>query len=187
MEICNAKPTDIDAVLKLHYKYQVDSIKDEDKKDGFVTTPFTKEQLTRLVESENGLFIAKTNDDEVVAYVMAASWKFWSAWPMYKFMINDLDKTSFAGISLNILNSYQYGPICLDKSVRGTGLLERIFLFSLKEMSERYDVLVTFVNKNNPRSVEAHIRKLGLSMIKEFNYNNNECYELACHTKRSET
>jgi len=33
---------DIEATLKLHAKYQVDSIKEEDKKDGFVTTPFTK-------------------------------------------------------------------------------------------------------------------------------------------------
>ena len=37
---------DIEATLKLHAKYQIDSIKEEDKKDGFVTTAFTKEELT---------------------------------------------------------------------------------------------------------------------------------------------
>ena len=37
-----AELSDIDKVLELHYKYQVDSILEEDKKDGFVTTPFTK-------------------------------------------------------------------------------------------------------------------------------------------------
>jgi len=80
---------DIDEVLKLHYKYQIDSIKEEDKKDGFVTTPFTKEQLTKLIKEEQGLFIT-LKDDEVVAYVMAASWEFWSAWPMFAYMIKDL-------------------------------------------------------------------------------------------------
>jgi hypothetical protein len=66
---------DIDNVLKLHYRYQIDSIKEEDKKDGFVTTAFTKEQLTELIEKEQGLFIA-LQDREVVAYVMSASWQF---------------------------------------------------------------------------------------------------------------
>ncbi len=70
---------DIDEVLELHYKYQIDSIKEEDKKDGFVTTAFTKEQLINLIEKEQGLFIAKI-DNKVVAYVMAASWQFWLAY-----------------------------------------------------------------------------------------------------------
>ena len=84
---------DIDKVLKLHFKYQIDFISDEDKKDGFVTTPFTKEQLSELIEKEQGLFIA-LKDDEVVAYVMAASWKFWSVWPIFAYMIEHLEPTA---------------------------------------------------------------------------------------------
>ena len=38
-----ANVQDIEKVLKLHFRYQVDSIKEEDKKDGFITTAFTKE------------------------------------------------------------------------------------------------------------------------------------------------
>lgn len=75
-----AELLDINQVLDLHYRYQTDSIAEEDKADGFVTTPFTKEELTDLVIKENGLFIA-INDGVVVAYVMAASWDFWSVWP----------------------------------------------------------------------------------------------------------
>jgi len=72
MEYKVASIDDIDATLKLHAKYQ---IKEEDKKDGFVTTAFTKEELTQLIEQEQGLFIAKEGD-EVLAYVMSASWQF---------------------------------------------------------------------------------------------------------------
>ncbi len=46
MEYKIATVEDIEATLKLHAKYQIDSIKEEDKKDGFVTTAFTKEELT---------------------------------------------------------------------------------------------------------------------------------------------
>lgn len=174
---------DIDEVLELHYKYQVDSIKEEDKKDGFVTTAFTKEQLTNLIKKEQGLFIAKI-DNKVVAYVMAASWQFWSVWPMFAHMIKNLPNLEYLNQKLSVDNSYQYGPICIDKSVRGKQVLERIFDFSRAHMAKRFPILVTFINKINPRSYEAHTRKLGLEVICEFEFNNNHYYELVYDTSK---
>ncbi len=178
-----AKLSDIRKVLELHYKYQVDSIREEDKKDGFVTTPFTEEQLTDLINKEKGLFIG-VKDEKVVAYVMAASWDFWSAWPMFAYMISDLPNLEYLGRTLSVENSYQYGPVCIDKSVRGTGVLEEIFDFAREEMSKRYPILVTFVNKINPRSYHAHTRKLGLQVIQEFEFNGNRYYELVYDTSK---
>jgi hypothetical protein len=183
MEFKIANRDDVDGVLKLQFKYHVDSINKKDRKDGFVTTSFTKEQLTELVEKEKGLFIALKNG-EIVAYLMAASWGYWSEWPMFKLMIKDLPKLHYLGNELSVKNSYQYGPICIDKSVRGTGLLEKLFDFSREEMSKKYPILVTFVNKGNSRSVEAHIRKLGLTVIHEFDFNNNSYFELAYDTSK---
>jgi len=171
-----AKVEDIDAVLALHQKYQIDTIKEEDKKDGFVTTAFSKEELTQLISEESGLFIA-VKDEKVLAYVMSASWKFWSKWSMFRFMVEDLKSHPYKGVQLNHQNSYQYGPICIDKSVRGSGILESIFAFASKEMSQRFEYLVTFVNKKNPRSFEAHSRKLGLKVFREFEYNGNNYFE----------
>ncbi|MDH3353582.1 MAG: GNAT family acetyltransferase [Chromatiales bacterium] len=182
MQLKVADISDIDDTLKLHYKYQVDSIAEEDKKDGFVTTPFTKEELTSLVNDEQGLFIAK-KDDRVVAYVMAASWGFWSKWPMFAFMIKDLPNLQYHGQILSTENSYQYGPVCIDKSIRGSGILEQIFDFAKQKMSSRFPILVTFVNKTNGRSYEAHVRKIGLDVIQEFEFNDNHYYEMACLTK----
>lgn len=172
-----AKVSDIDGVLQLQKKYQIDTIAEEDKKDGFVTTSFTKEQLTKLIEEEQGLFIAE-NQDGIVAYVMAASWQYWSAWPLFAYMIQDLPNLEYRGQRLSVENSYQYGPICVDKSVRGSGVLEKIFELARKEMAKRFSFLVTFINKINPRSYEAHTRKLGLELLQEFDYNSNSYYEL---------
>jgi hypothetical protein len=182
MQLKVAELSDIDGTLALHNKYQVNTIAEDDKKDGFVTTSFTKEELTALIEKENGLIIGKKNG-RVVAYVMAASWDFWSKWPLFAFMIKDLPNIQYHGQTLSTKNSYQYGPICIDKSVRGTGVLEQIFHFAKEKMSKRFDILVTFVNKTNRRSYEAHKRKLGLDVIQEFNFNNNSYYEMACLTK----
>lgn len=172
-----AKVSDIDGVLQLQKKYQIDTIAEEDKKDGFVTTSFTKEQLTKLIEEEQGLFIAE-NQDGIVAYVMVASWQYWSAWPLFAYMIQDLPNLKYRGQRLSVENSYQYGPICVDKSVRGSGVLEEIFELARKEMAKRFSFLVTFINKINPRSYEAHTRKLGLELLQEFDYNSNSYYEL---------
>ena len=176
-----AEIKDIEGVLKLHAKYQIDTIKEEDKKDGFVTTSFTKEELTLLIEQEKGLFIA-VEGDEVLAYVMAASWAFWSRWKMFAYMIDTLPKLFYHGTQLSVENSYQYGPICIDKRVRGTSVLQNIFSFSKSEMSKSYPILVTFINKQNPRSFAAHSRKLGLEVIHEFKFNDNQYWELGCYT-----
>jgi len=179
-----AELSDIEATLKLHAKYQVDGILDEDKKDGFVTTSFTKEELTELITKEQGLFIVKEGE-AVLAYVMAASWDFWSRWPMFAHMIKDLPNLEYLGQRLSTENSYQYGPISIDKSVRGTSILNNIFNFSLWHMSKRYPILVTFVNKINPRSYEAHKRKLGLEVIQEFSFNGNAYWEFVYDTSKA--
>jgi len=183
MQLRVAELADIDNILELHFSYQINSIAEEDKKDGFVTTAFTKEQLTSLIDDEQGLFIA-LEDDRVIAYVMAASWQFWSIWPMFEHMIKDLNNLEYLGQKLSVDNSYQYGPVCIDKTVRGSGLLEKIFDFAREEMSKRYPVLVTFINKTNPRSYEAHVRKLGLEVIQEFEFNDNNYYELVYDTSK---
>jgi len=177
-----AELSDIEATLKLHRKYQIDTIKEEDKKDGFVTTAFTKDELTELIEKEQGLFIAKEGN-EVLAYVMSASWDFWSQWEMFQYMIADLPNLEYKGQKLTTKNSYQYGPICIDKRVRGTEVLSKIFQFSLAKMAKRYPILITFVNQINPRSFQAHHHKLGLDIIQEFEFNGNRYWEMGCLTK----
>lgn len=181
VELKIATLNDVDEVLKLHYKYQINSISDEDKIDGFITTAFTQTHLTNLIQDENGLFIACV-DDKIVAYAMAASWAFWSQWPLFEFMIENLNDSTHLDQQITIDNSYQYGPVCVDKAVRGQGVFEKIFNFSLAQMSKRYPIMVTFINKINPRSFEAHTRKTDLEVIKHFQWNNNNYYKLACKT-----
>jgi len=172
---------DIEGVLALQQKYQISTIEKSDKKDGFVTTSFTYDQLKSLALKEKGLFIAIENK-EIVAYTMSASWGYWVEWPMFKFMLEELPQLNFHDQKLTSKNSYQYGPICIDKAYRGTGLLESLFDFAKQEMGKNYPIMLTFINKNNPRSFEAHTRKLKMEIINEFRFNDNEYYELALET-----
>ena len=81
-------------------------------------------------------------------------------------------------------NSYQYGPVCIDGEYRGRGVLEHIFEFSRRQMAGRWPVMITFINKINPRSYEAHVRKVGMDLIKTCQFNNTTYCELGYDMSR---
>ena len=179
----NAKTEDISAIAELQKKYHVATISDEDKAGGFVTTLFTDAQFREIIEKENGITLA-CEDTRIIAYVMAASWGYWARWPLFEHMIKDLENTEYRGRKLSVENSYQYGPICIDKEYRGTEVLKRVFDASRKQMHERYPILITFINHINSRSYYAHTKKLKLEVIKSFEFNNNQYYELGYDTSK---
>ena len=183
MKILRAKMTDLDKVMDLHKRYHIKSIDPSDKPDGFVTTDFTPEQLHVLVEKERGITIAMDGDC-VIAYAMAASWQFWSEWPLFAYMIEKLPENTFNGQLLSIDNSYQYGPICVDRRYRGSGVFQKVFDASLCSMSSLYPFMVTFINQINSRSYAAHTQKARMDTVCTFQFNQNNYYILACHTKR---
>lgn len=183
MEYRNARLEDIAAVQTLQQKYHISTISEEDEPDGFVTTLFSEKLFQELIEKENGLAIA-CDGEKVVAYAMAASWEYWSRWPLFQTMIDDLPNTEYLGQVLSKDNSYQYGPVCIDKEYRGTEVLPNIFEFSRLQMKERFPVLITFINQINNRSMNAHNKKLGLDIIKPFDFNNNHYYELGYDTSK---
>lgn len=182
----NATVDDIPKIETLQKKYHVSFISEEDRKSGFVTTLFTSEQLIELIETENGVALA-CDGDIIAAYAMAASWEFWSKWPLFQFMIADLENVTYAGQTLNTTNSYQYGPVCIDMTYRGQGVLNDLFQFSARQMGKRYPILITFINHLNPRSFAAHTKKVGLDVIKDFTFNGNNYYELGYETEKAST
>lgn len=184
MEYKIAKTTDIEEVLALHKKYHIDTVSETDKAEGFITTNLDEDLLTELIENEQGLFIAKKNDS-VVGYLMSASWAYCSKWPIFQYMITRLGETEYLGQKITTENSYQYGPICIDKEFRGSGVLQGLFDFARKKMQRKYPILVTFVNTKNPRSLKAHIDKLNLENVMGFEFNNNSYIELVYDTSKS--
>ena len=159
-----AEVGDIEGIRALMKKYHRDTISDEDRPDGFVTTAITDGQLTELIEKERGVMIIAgpsgegpgEGRDEVLGFCFAAPWEFWTAWPMFRHMISIIPDYEFDGKKLIVEESYQYGPVCVDRSIRGTGAFEDLFFASLEQFRDRYPVMLTFVNQINKRSENAH-------------------------------
>jgi hypothetical protein len=175
-----AEIRDIPGIILLEKKYHINSISEEDKPDGYIGTFFSESKLKRLIKEEN-LSVA-CDGDKVVGFAGAASWQFWASWPVFQVMIDDLPNIEYKGRILSANNSYQYGPVSIDKEYRGTEVLPNLFDCSRLLMKERFPVLITYVSKTNPRSFQAHSRKLGLEFVKEFEFHDKQLYVLCYDT-----
>ncbi|WP_313115240.1 GNAT family acetyltransferase [Aequorivita sediminis] len=175
---------DIEGVLLLQEKYLYRNLSEEERKQGFVTTPFSTSQLEEII-SLKGLFVAENETNEVVAYAFAGSWKYFEQWNIFKLMIARLPQLSFNGSKMTTENTFQYGPICIDKKHRRTGLLNQLFEEMRIEFYKKYPIAITFINKVNIISIKAHTKKLGWVIIDEFEFNNSTYISLAFDMKRS--
>ena len=122
VEYRNAKLVDIPGVATLQEKYHVSTIMQEDRPDGFCHhIIYLRNSFRNSSRGEDGLAIA-CDGDRIVAYAMAASWNYWSAWPLFQHMIQDLPNTKYLGQT-----SPQRTPTNMDLSAlieyRGTKVL----------------------------------------------------------------
>ena len=188
-----AEVGDIEGIRALMKKYHRDTISDEDRPDGFVTTAITDGQLTELIEKERGVMIiaeptgegtgagsdegtdegTDEGADKVLGFCFAAPWEFWTAWPMFRHMIGIIPDYEFDGKKLIVEETYQYGPVCVDRSIRGTGAFEDLFFASLEQFRDRYPVMLTFVNQINKRSENAHNNKAHMETLGTFDFDGN--------------
>ena len=185
--IRHATVADMPGIRALLKKYHRDTISDKDRPGGFVTTAITDEQLTDLIEKENGVMIivrpqAAPSPDEVLAFCFAAPWEFWKSWPLFAYMIEILPEYEFEGKNVVVEETYQYGPICVDTSIRGTGAFADLFYASLTDFKDRFPVMITFVNSINGRSENAHNNKAHMQTIGTFDFNDNHYLMMAIRT-----
>jgi hypothetical protein len=178
-----AKNSDIESVLALQSIYLVSNMTEEEKASGFVTTPFSIEQLQEVIRQE-GLFIAKY-DGKIIAYIFAASWQYFSQWAIFNHMTPMLPGLSFKGFKMTDGNTFQYGPICIDKKYREKGLINPFFDFMRIHLIKRFPVSITFINKTNIPSQKAHIEKLKWAVIGDFEFNNNNYFILGYDMSQS--
>lgn len=175
---------DIRGVLALQDKYLYSKLSEEERRSGFVTTPFTTNQIEGILE-QNGLIVALNESDTIIAYAFAASWKYFEQWDIFNFMVSRFPKLSFGGNKITIENSFQYGPVCIDKHYRGRGVLNLIFEEMRVEFYKKYPISITFINRVNSISSRAHTQKLGWVIIDEFEFNGNTYIGLAFDMKNS--
>jgi len=173
---------DISGIIALQKANLYDNLSDQDRKMGFVTTPFSEAQLEHLL-AEHGIFVAE-DQGVITGYTMAGTWKFFSQWPIFPYMESRLGSLSFAGKRVPPEQSFQYGPVCITAALRGSGIFPRLFEEMRKDFASRFPVGITFINRVNERSYAAHTRKLPMTEIDAFEFSGRRYAMLAFDTSR---
>lgn len=181
MQSRKAQSTDIEGVLNLQAKYLLSNIPESERAGGFVTTPFTPQQIADVIDLD-GMFVAE-NEGKIIGYTFAADWNYFLQWPIFPYMVSRFPLLNFDNQILTEENTFQYGPICIEMTYRGSGLFQQLFETMRLAMQKRFPIGITFINKINQRSFKAHTQKLDLQVIDEFSFNQNEYYNLAFYTK----
>ncbi|WP_309742584.1 MULTISPECIES: GNAT family acetyltransferase [unclassified Chamaesiphon] len=179
--IRNVSESDFDGILDLQSRNLYSQLAPAELAGGFVTTPFTPE-LLRQLRLQDGVFVAE-DAGQIVGYLLAGDWTFFSQWEIFRVMVDRLPKLRFKGREITVDSSFQYGPICLDRAIRGSDIFPQLFDLMRSSFAPKFPVGVTFINKLNQRSFAAHTRKLNLEIIDEFEFNGNSFYMLAFLTR----
>lgn len=175
-----ATDRDIEGILDLQARNLYVNLSAEELADGFVTTPFTSELIQELL-TKTGVFVAE-NEGKIVGYILAGSWDFFSQWEIFRLMTARLPNLKFQGAKIEVDRTFQYGPICIDRTLRGSGIFPDLFAKMQASFAPSFPVGITFINQLNQRSLMAHTRKLDLEIIDEFELNGHHFYTLAFST-----
>jgi hypothetical protein len=175
--IRTATESDFTGILDLQARNLYANFAATELPSGFVTTPFSSD-LLRLLLRQDGVFVA-ASEQQIIGYLLAGDWDFFSQWGIFKVMIDRMPKLKFQDRAITIENSFQYGPICVDRSSRGSQVFPQLFDLMRVSFVPKFPIGVTFINKINERSFAAHTRKLNLDIIDEFEFNGNSFYTLA--------
>jgi predicted GNAT superfamily acetyltransferase len=161
-----AQPRDYPAILRLQSENFIANLSEEERKEGFLSAEFSREQVAQLAE-DLGTAIAAV-DGKVMAFLCAFRNEFNHGSPVIAKMLDTYDLLKFDGKPLKSYSSYIYGPVCIDRAYRRRGLLRGLYEAQKQDLAGQFDAGVAFVSRSNPHSLNAHIAGLGMTEVGDF-------------------
>jgi predicted GNAT superfamily acetyltransferase len=172
-----ATPDDYSAVLGLQSANYIANLSEEERKEGFLSAQFTREQTAALAE-DLGTMVALI-DGQVAGFLCAFRNEFETGSPVIAKMLESYERFAIEGQRLSAFKSYIYGPVCIGREYRGRGLLRGLYEAQKKDLAEQFEIGVAFVSRDNPHSLSAHVAGLGMIEAGDFEVKGNVYATLA--------
>jgi len=139
----------------------------EKKVEGFLTAEYSLSFLKKINQDTPAIIVKK---DTVVGYALAVSKKIGKQNKLLNHLITEFDNQKYKDIGLANENYIVVGQLCLDKSIRGMGYVEKIYS-QFKKTYKKYRYCLTAVDLENKRSSAIHKRcgffRIGQLMLNE--------------------
>jgi hypothetical protein len=144
-------------ILELQGRNQRDALTPEEQAvQGFLYCKYNVDILKMLASHEAQ--IIALDGEKVIGYNLCIATSLVNELPDLQEMFYAFDHTPYKGM---LLSQYAYvvgGQICVDKSYRGQGLLNRMYTEMSILTNNRYQLCVTDVSQRNIPSLNAHLK-----------------------------
>lgn len=168
--IREATTSDVQEIHDLLTRYYVGNLTIQQRETGFISVLFTLDQIEEMVNGM-GTVVACTADNTIVGVTCASPLSKESHSEVIRQMCLALETHPYNGRPVSAYRIAMYGPVCIDRPHMGHGLAEQLFRKCQAILRTHFDLGVLFIDKNNQRSLTAHIQKLGMTYLGDFRAN----------------
>jgi acetyltransferase (GNAT) family protein len=166
MNIRRATARDFPGMLPLQEANLIDNLTPEQRRAGYLSARFSKEQFTRM--NRDAAITVAEDGGHVVGYACCAELEYSRQFPILAAMIATFDRVTFLDNVLADARVAIYGPVCVDLAFRGRGVFRGLINKLKEELAGRFEVAVAFVAKANSHSLAAHVDGLGMTIIGDY-------------------
>jgi L-amino acid N-acyltransferase YncA len=171
--------SDLSQIMNIQSENQSNNLTPSQQKNGYLSIAFSEDEFKDF--NENLCVVVAKEHHEVIGYCCISSAAFNAQFPILDQIV--------AGIPSYVTTETQdipteeksciYGPVCIARSHRGKGVLEKLSAFGLAIAKERgYAYCFSFIAADNIRSLQAHM-KLSFHTVGTVTHNNNEYVVIA--------
>lgn len=171
IEFRRAKVGDYASVVELQSANLASNLSEDQKSDGFLSVGFTEEQFAGM-DSDLAVVLG-LDGNTVKAFLCTSTVEFNRPFALPRAMIDRFAHVIFDDKPLSEWRVAITGPVCIDASLRGQGVLEKLYVCFYDVAPPQYELAVVFVSLQNPRSIKAH-EKLGMAIVDEFEFNSRK-------------
>jgi predicted GNAT superfamily acetyltransferase len=122
--------------------------------------------------------------DRIVAYLLAMTQRSKSAIPVLIPMFEMFDELFYNGKRIADQEYIVVGQVCIDKSYRGKGILDRCYASYKDHYSKKYSFAITEIATDNTRSLAAH-KRVGFEKVQTYAAPDGVAWEIVVWNWRS--
>lgn len=159
---------DIDQIIAIQNESLLGKAPEADLKDGFVQGDFTAADFKKF-DDDVAVMVAEEGS-KIVGYLCTSHLELHQGKELLKLIAERTESIVFDGKPLSKYQLVMTGPICISKTERGKGIFENLYQTFFDEDGRDFEVAMCFVDDANPRSLAAHINKLGMRVVDEFEF-----------------
>jgi hypothetical protein len=171
-----AQPADYPGMLRLQADNLIGNLGEEKARDGFLSIEYTAEQFDEI-NRDLGISVA-IQHAEVMGYLCATTFSYGSRFPILAELIDNLRNRTVDTSPINDETTFIYGPVCISRGLRGSGVLAGLFEVIRELARHRYRQCILFVSDRNTRSFHAHTRKLEMKALGMFEFSGKNFHTL---------